>query len=274
MEFTPLFYSLNIKQGCWARVWLNDLPLSKGIYIGPETASSVINHFLVPGENEVAVELLKVRPPDNANMDVARVKQDQFELLFYKIRNLGAPESEPILRNDICHVRYPNFMEGAPQEHQRIPFYFQGKFKPEVEVASPVFESAPEDSFGCDGTPELQQAVTRVFDLLENRDWDGFLDELELKFTHAQGVYPGEVKHTYAYKRKLFHEEMFPYVPVPERLSMADLHFQPLRGGRVAYVTKKDGGYAMNARCEKDPKTFIRTDFLFVKHQDRWRVFA
>ena len=70
-------------------------------------------------------------------------------------------------------------------------------------------------------------------------------------------------------------EELLAYEPAPGGpLDLSALHFESRRGGRVAFVTRHDEGYALDVVCEKDPKRRIRTDLLMVQHGGRWRVFA
>lgn len=272
---TPIFFSLRLKRDCWARVRLNDLPLYKGNYIGPDSISGPCNNLLVPGENELAVELLKINEVTEPYLDKELAVKDTFVFELYEVTNPKASDEAKLERRIVKDVRYPQMLDNAPDDRfKRVPFFYRDTFDPGVDIATPPFVDAPRAAFDCDGNHELYEAVRRIHQTLEERDWDGFLDEIALKLRHGERALEGETAQTVASKRQTFKDELFPYDPRPLPLDLNELHFEPRRGGTVAFVTRKDGGYALSAPCAKDPKRQLRTDLLFTQNQGRWRVFA
>jgi len=56
----PIAYSLLIQSNVWAKLYINDLPLLLGRREGGHTRADLINHLLIPGVNELTIELLHV----------------------------------------------------------------------------------------------------------------------------------------------------------------------------------------------------------------------
>jgi len=254
----------------WARVYLNDLLLYRSPYVGPDSRSGPANYLLVPGENELSIELLQTKKP----LEGKHV-QDALIVQLYTVNNLDAPETEALDRTVLVDLRFPQIWDAAPERFQRYPFYHRESFELELDLPEPVFAVAPKAEFGCSGTPELREAVERIYRLIETGDYEGLLDELSLKFQCGEQAYPGEDAQRAGVKMQQWREELFAYEPRPvEPLDLSLLHFEPRRGGSVADVTRHDDGYVIDAVCAKDPKRRIRTDLLMVQHQGRWRVFA
>jgi len=269
-----IFHWVQLHTGTWARVDINGIPLYRAPFVGPHSRSGPLNYLLVPGENVLEVELLKTREPNVHEGEVKHVKEAlMFQL--YTVNNPDAPEGEKLDRTMLLDVQYPKIWEDAPEEHQRFPFYHRQTFTLEHDLHTPPFVKAEPAAFECEGTPALREAVQRLYTALETKDYEGLLDELALKFASDEKACEGEDGQRAGAKMKNWREELFPYEPVPaEPLDMSMLHFEACRGGRVAYVTRHDEGYPLDAVCQKDPRRRVRTDLLMVQQGGRWRVFA
>jgi hypothetical protein len=271
MNRTPIFHSVMLQEDTWARVYVNDVPLYKGAFVGPDARSGPVNYLLRSGDNEVSVELLKTK-----KLHHAPHLKDAFFFELYEVMNpdVPNPETARIERRTILEIRFPEMWEQAREEHRRYPFHMRATFDPGVALHEPLFFRAEPASFGCEGTDELRAAVARLHNLLEVRAYEAFLDELALKLREDELALAGVDLQRAQNKRQTFREDLFAYEPRPAPLAPETLHFEPRAGGRVAFVTRHDGGYALDAVCEKDPKRRLRTDLLMTRHQGRWQIFA
>jgi hypothetical protein len=269
MSFTPVFYSMLVQDKCWARAWLNGLPLYKSPFFGPDSRSGTINPFLVPGENEVGVEVLKTKKLMHSPEMPSAVKIELYEVL-----NLDEPEEAKLKRRIFAKAEWPDMKNEVAEPHRRLPLWYKASFDPGVPVVRPPWLDAPRHDFDCAGTPELRDAVTRLHRAVEQNDADGFLHEISLKLEHYENSHPGIDHATRKAADDMFKNELFGYLPRVGPLDMGELHFEPLCGGRVAFVTRHDGGYALDAVCERDKKRRIEADLLLTVHKGRWQVFA
>lgn len=259
-----VFYSLTLKEGVWARAYLNDLPLYTG-EIGPNSRSGPINDLLVPGDNELTIELLRVpQPVHSPYLDGA------VELFFYEVLN---PNTTPLTTRVIHEVSFPAIYTSAPRERRHFPFLHRSRFEPGVDVHPPPWLAAPPAEIGCEGTPELREAVRRLHAAVDDSDADRFFQEIALKLDHQERAFEGHARATARAKREAFRADLFDLRLRARPLEIDALHFEPRAGGRVVSVTRP-GGYAIEAACLDDPGRRIRTDLLFTRYAGGWRVFA
>lgn len=270
MSCRIISYSLALDEHAWARVYLNDLPLYRSPFVGPDSRSGPINFMLVPGENEIRVELLKVKPP--ADPDTL---ENAFFVQLYETMNLDAGETVPLERRLLADVQYPTIWHQVEEAHRHFPFHYTTTFELDVELPRPLFLDAPVADFDCAGTPELRQAVERLYLAIERQDYDELLDLLSLRFACDERAFGGVQEQTAAAKRQIFRDELFAYEPmVSEPLDWSMIHFEPRLEGRVAYVKRHDDRFVLEAPCRKDPKRRIKTDLLLMQHEGRWQVIA
>ena len=263
---TPIFHSIGIKEGVWVRAFLNGLPLYKSAELGPNSRSGPVNDLLVPGENELSIELLHAPTPL-----YSPTLKGAVSLLIYEVTN---PDTTPLGKRVIEQAVFPQMWEDVPERFRRFPYFYRARFDPGVAIHRPAYLDAPSVSFDCDGTPELREAVRRVHSAIEQNDVDRFLQEIALKLHHAEKALEGEEWASVAQKSKGFRDELFVHHLIARPLVMDDLHFEPRADGRVAYVTRKDGGFALEAIARGDPKRRLRTDLCFTQYAGDWRVFA
>jgi hypothetical protein len=268
MTRTPIYHSILVKEATWARAYLNDLPIYRA-GIGPNSRSGPINDLLVQGENELTIELLHAPTPFHSPTLKGAVT-----FMVYESLNPDAPEGVPVKKRMIHEVVFPELWESAPAERRRFPFYHRSFFDPGVEIHPPPYLKAPSVSFGCDGTPELRAAVERLHASIADNDVDRFLNEIALKLDHYEQALEGEPNARASYKKDQFRNELFHYRLRPEPLDLRALHFEPRAGGRVAHVTRSDGGYVLAAVAQDDPRRRLQTDLLFTQYAGDWRIFA
>jgi hypothetical protein len=269
-----IFHWINLHRGTWARMDLNGVPFYRIPFLGPHSRSGPINYLLKPGKNVLEIELLKTGKPNPYENETKHVN-DAVKFQLYIVNNPDAGETVKLDRTMLLDVAYPDIWDKAEEKAQHFPFYHRQEFDLDYDLATPAFVDAPKAEFDCEGTPALRQAVQDLYAKLESQDYDALLDDLSFKFYCDERACEGEDGQRASVKMNQWRTEMFPYEPVPaEPLDMTMLHFEPCCEGRVAYVTRHDEGFPLDAVCRKDPKRRIRTDLYMMQHQGRWRVFA
>jgi hypothetical protein len=264
MRSSPVHYTLSLLKHTWARVYLNQLPVYTRPYRGPDSVCASVNELLVPGENEVAIELLDTYRPASGEPYRDAIRFQLFELVSV----------EPFETREIFDLRYPGIMLEAAERFRRLPLHYRRTFDPGVLVVEPPWMSAAETDFGCEGTAELRAAVARLHRALVEGDAEAFLDEISLKLSHGARAFPQDPDETVAAKRVVFREALFDGPLAVAPLDLDGLHFRPLHRGRVAYVNRYDGTPALSARRRDDPEVGLETDLLMTTQQGRWLAFA
>jgi hypothetical protein len=266
---TVVSHSVTLNHRTWANVYLNDLPVYRTPFVGPDSRSGPVNQYLLPGENEVTVELLARAAPDDKSVKHALI------FTLFVVNNLDAGPDETLDCTQLLDIRDPTIIDEAPERFRRFPFFHRQRFTLEVPVARPLFADAPPAEFDCRGTPDLRDAVERIYRAMENDAREAFLGEFALKFQCDEHAYRGEEAQRADVKREMLRSELLHYQPRPtSELDWSMIHFEPRFGGRVAYVTRHDHGYLLDAVCVKDPKRRIRADLMFIQHQGQWRAFV
>lgn len=254
----------------WARVYLNDVPVYRSPFMGPESRSGPVNHLLRQGENEITVELLRTSKQPGYEQT-----PDAFAFELYTVNNLDAPEGTALDRTLLSDVRYPKIFEDAPERFRRLPLFHRETFTIADPLPLPRFFEAPAAEFDCNGLPEQRQVVVDLHRRLAEGDSEGFLAELSLRFDCDERAYPGEARLGAGAKMQQWRDELFPYDLRPDGpLDLSKVHFEPRCGGRVAHVTRHDDRYVLEAACTRDPNRRLRSDLLMIQHGGRWRVFA
>ncbi len=267
-KITPIMFSVGVLGGVWARVCVNGLPIFKGRYIGPSSRSGDLNPYLKNGENELTIELRMIKHPEGHRLE------DAVRVQLYEVLNMDAPENEVLKTRDVVLAQYPQILDASEREHKELPFFYRTTFDPGIEgLPDPPYLDAPTAEFGCEGTPELRDAVARFVGALASGDHDDFLDQMKLKFTHGERSMRGFEEKTAAHKRRVFHEYFLQFGPKPAPLDMGELHFEPLHDGKVAFVTRHDGGYAVSASCERSNEHAMETDLLLTRVGRGWSIF-
>lgn len=266
MSKEPVLFVLNFKKGVLARAFLNDLPLDLGFVEGPDSMTGGANHWLIPGENTLTMEILRapLAPPPGAHPSEA----ESINMMLYTVKD--ATKSPPVI--DVRYrCAFPDMLSSVPEPLRRFPFYFKATFTLGVDIYSPLYLESPPAHFECEGTPELHAAVKAIHDAILARDIDAFLDLSSLRYAEFERAFWG-AQDASAAKRKEAARKFFSHPMRVKPLDLRLLHFEPRAGGRVALVSGADGQPAIEAIAEDDPVLRLRANILLTQHEGAWRV--
>lgn len=271
----PIFTNVRLADGVLARVYFNDLPLFQGVE-GPGgfSQNGGITHLCVPGENEVAVEILRAPPliggrveytpdprPDMAGKDL----NQSIEVFVFKRRAVGSPEPDMIL-----HFQFPDVWKNVPVEQRQVPYYYRARFDPDTIVPPLAFLAASPQEVPCEGTRELHDAVRELHAAFEQKSVAAMIDVMDLQmreYTASDPGYPGasRAEQISAFE-ELFENEIVVAPLVPELL-----HFTPRAGGRVVHVVRTDFRAVIDVKSVGVAQG-SRFDPVFTFHDGRWRL--
>lgn len=258
-----LFYSVNVKEASWARVYLNDLPLHAQSAPGVDSHSTSINQMLMNGENTLTVEVLAA--PEERGPGAVSVH-------FYTVID---PMTKPMKIATVHQFSFPEVLDTAAKpKDRRVPYHHESRFTFDNGGFSPIWASAPaEEEVDCRGTPELRAAVTELWESIERLDADKFLDLCELRLSEYERAHPG-VSQARADTRRDALRELFSYKPRLPPLDMSALHFASRANGRVVHVSREGGGHVLNAPAERDPRRRLKADLLYTRQLGAWRIWG
>lgn len=249
MEDTSYFY--RIAHGPWTRlrVHMNDVPFYRR---DPQeyaiTFTDGANHLLVPGENALTLEILEAPPHVTVIVEIT----------------IDNNHESPVLRID-----WP-MMEEAVPEARALPFTITARFTARGTSYRPAYLDAPPSHFWPEGTPEQHEVVRDFHAVMARGDTSGFVEAVGLKSEEYLRAYGGDPTCGKEAAREEAAEAFAKGVEV-RPLRMDDLVFEQRADGRVAYVTRRDGGKAVEA-VAGDGQRFA-TDLWLTRHNGAWRIF-
>lgn len=232
----PVYFQIMQSPAIAARISVNDVPFYRRAVDHNAAPAGPFNHFLIPGENVVTMELTEVPGvlPANviAGFDFKILREADDRVLF--------------------HQRWPDFAAQYPEDQRKLPIVHTRSFAPDVDSPKPVWWDAPLGHFPLEGTPEQHEAVRMLHDAYARGDADGFLAATDLKMQLHQRYY-GPIPETSppAARARVESQLREPWDVRP--LNVKELAFERHAGGRVAYVTRRDGGPALQALHKTDP---------------------
>ncbi|MBK8939871.1 MAG: hypothetical protein IPM79_20170 [Polyangiaceae bacterium] len=257
MAFVPYYYVLRHMPGLALRLALNDVPFYRGVVTFNKATNGPVNHALVPGLNTVRMDLAAA--PVNPDSPSARVVLD-FDVL--------EQEGDRLVHT----VRYPQLLERHEPKQRKLPLTHVETFEVEGDVPPPIWENSPREEFPESGTSEQLDCVFELWDAYKRQDIGAFLSATEVKLSDHQRYYgaapelaPAEAARTYGAKLR----EPWDVAPFEPH----ELSFERWADGRVAYVTRKDGGFALLATHKTDPGQRWRANLYLTKVDGRWRIF-
>ena len=269
----PYHFVVRFAEGVLGRAWLNDLPLHKVPTRGEESMTGGANHFLVPGTNRLALEILTL-PKAAPAQAPAEGKPAAGAPVMAKIYTIVDASSDPMQAHEIASVDLPIAAAGtSPAERPSLPLYHEVEFELPHPVSEPVYWRSPPADFSCAGTPELVAAVKEIHDALVRRDARRFLELMALRHESYSAAFPGEPAASVERQRGAL-ERFFAMDYVVKPLDLTKVHFEPRVGGRVCYVSGWDDQPVLEAATEEQPGPALRANILFTQHDGRWRVFG
>lgn len=245
--------------GVGARVLLNDLPIYKGFGQENITVTQFANHLLLPGDNTMTMDLFPAPRPAHAPSIEGPV--------VFTLR-LDVEEGTILHR-----VRWPDDMfEMLPDDKRVLPFSHTTRFAVDERIVRPIYWDKPPVDFPLEGNPALHAAVAEYVAALQKADVDAFMEVNSLKLAERQRANGDRPELAAGEQRK----KLVAYLSktwIVRPTSMEELVFENRAGGRVAYVTRADGGRAVEAVAADDPTETFAVDLFLTRHDGRWRVF-
>jgi len=259
MAVVPYWYKVHHGTGVAVRALLNDVLFYR--HSGSEnwTVSAPANALFVPGENILRIEILPTIVPAHSP----------------GIR--GPVEVKVMLDDDtdavaaMCRWEWSN-----PNKEPPLPTANFTVFRPSGDIAEPPWMRAPKERFGPEGTPELRDAVKKIYEAFVKRDIGAYMDANSLKMQTWQRAFPDNRHYDAAPLRAQLAANFQKEWIVPP-LDYDALIFESQADGRVAYVKRADGGKAIEATAkEQDPKGMqdgFATDLWLTQVDGVWKVF-
>lgn len=266
MKILPVLFAFRIRRGAVARITLNGLPVYKGVRAGPGFMTGTASHLVQPGENVIELEVHRA--------DLSGKPEGKADTVFFQ---LYTAENRPGgLADKTVHftLSFPDAWQEKDERFRRLPYYHRQAFLMDEDRPVPVqMRAAPQD-FGCGGTPELREAVREIHAAIAENDCARFLEAVALRFEEGERLYPGERSFVAASRRRFFQEEVFLHRFEAAPFDPDALHYEPRAGGRVAHVTRADGGFAIDAHIAGMPEERFSFDPWLTFHRGAWRMFG
>jgi len=261
MTTTPYFFTMHHGTGVATRAMLNDLPFYRGLGQKNLTVSGPANHLLLPGENVLTVEVYPAPRPATAPTIEGPV---EFEL---KLDDATAAT--------VHKLAWPDAWAALPVADRIFPFIHTSRFVVDDRLALPVYWDSPPARFGLEGLPGQHEAVREVYRSFVHSDVDAFFDANRLKLEERQRAYPDTGDFAAGTQREKlagYFGQEWDVRPI-DQIDLKELVFESRAGGRVAYVTRADGGRAIEAIAANDPSETFAADLFLTQRDGRWRVF-
>ncbi len=257
MAVVPLYYILRQMPGLTLRMALNDVPFYRRTVTFNSAANGPIRHFLVPGENTLQMELFASEV--NPKAPNARVVLDFV---------IAREEDDVVVHT----TRYPELLERHEPEDRKLPLLHRGTFEPPGEQLPPIWEKSPREVFPPEGTADQRAAVIELHEAYAQGDVGKFLEATRIKLEDYHRYYPdnGAVAPAML-AQKVASQLRQPWDVAP--LDPNDLVFERWADGRVAYVTRRDGGHALCAKHREDPQQEWLANLYLTRVDGRWRIF-
>ncbi|MEP7121894.1 MAG: hypothetical protein ABJE95_13320 [Byssovorax sp.] len=261
MTTTPYLMRMYHGTGVAVRASLNDLPFYRGDGQKNVTVTAPANHLLLPGENVLTLEVYKAPRPADA---LAIEGPVTFTLMVHE------PATPVVHRID-----WPSVWADMPIEERSLPLVHSSRFLADDRLPHPVYWDSPPARFDLRGTPEQHEAVREVYRAFQQGDADRFLEINRFKLEERQRFYPDTPELSTGFQRQDLRADLSRewHVRPLDQINLEELVFESRAGGRVAYVTRADGGSAIEAVAADDPRSTFATDLFLTLRDGRWRVF-
>jgi hypothetical protein len=175
----------------------------------------------------------------------------------------------------VHQIDWPTVWDQMPEVPRVLPFVHTSRFLVDDRLPHPLYWDSPPTRFDLRGTPEQHEAVREVYRAFQRGDADAFLDVNRFKLEERQRSYPDVREFSAGHQRSqiagYFGREWL--VRPVDQNHFEELSFESRAGGRVAYVTRIDGGSAVEAIAADDDTESFATDLFLTLRDGRWRVF-
>lgn len=258
-------YSFSLAHGplITVRATLGDLPFYRGRGAESAALTGPANHLLLPGDNVLTLEL------DAPSAAVAAALVEAPPHLSFALRI--DDEADTLVHS----VSAAELWAELPREQRKLPWKHVSRFHADSRVHRPACADSPRARFSRDGTPEQKEAVREVYRAFESGDPQAFLRAIKLELEERQRAYPGVVEHSAARRREAIaarFAKRWRIRPIDLR-NLKELSFESRLEGRVAFVTRRDGGAAIEAVAAEDPSNRVEMDLLLMRKGSSWKVF-
>ncbi|HHH10751.1 MAG TPA: hypothetical protein ENK23_01570 [Sorangium sp.] len=270
----PIIANARFREGALGRVFINDLPFFQGYEKDGFSVNSGINHLLVPGDNEVAIELLRAPSPRGGRLEftpdpdpkMAGIDVNQsVEVTVFRER---APNTGDI--EILCQMMFPDIWKDIDEKVRRLPYRHVMTFNPQVSVPELAFLSATPEVIPCEGTRELQTAVRELHQTFVDKDKQRAAAVMKLQmseYARANGNDHGSsLSEQLSALDTLFAE---PLVVAP--LQPEQLHFIGRAGGKVVHVERTNGEPVIDVKTIGKPQGHA-SDPVFTRLDGRWQL--
>jgi hypothetical protein len=270
----PVYGNFRFYPGTVCRVFLNDLPVFQGYEGNGFSHNGRVSHYLVPGENRLALEVLSAPPPRGGRLAYEPDPRPQMgerdlnqtvEIAIFK-----ESTSQPGEVEVIHQWMFPDLWKDVPEERRRVPYMHVATFDPGVKLDELAFLRATPQEVPCEGTPALHEALRELHAAFVARDADKLAELMQLQIAEFSQTYRGSGGSSRGDQlgaiAELVNEEI-----VVEDLDWTQLHFHARAGGRVVHVERLDRAPVLGVKTAGKPQGHA-SDPVFTFHEGRWRL--
>lgn len=261
--------------GTTCRLFINDIPVVQGFKGKGYSENGTISHYLVPGENELKLEILAAppprggrcayQPPEDPQMGARDLNQSVTATIFKEY-----PEEAGMDEGDfdiIYHCMFPDLWQHIPEDERQLPYMHVAKFTPGVHVEELAFIGAPMQEIPCEGTRELHDAVRDLHEAFLSGDASRLKDQMQLQIEEYDVAhYGGTVKDQHDSIEELLAEQL-----VVAPLDWEQMHFHARANGRIVHVERLDRQPILKVQTIGKPQGHM-SDPVFTHHQGRWQL--
>lgn len=235
------------------RALLNDLPFYRKVPIHHDGVSAPCVHWLVPGENTLALEVYGYdqTAPYESLVEASVRRMEEGDVL--------------------ARVGWPEMWERFPPEERKLPARDEVTFHLDDDIPPPLWQDSASETIPKEGTSELMSAVYALHEALERRDAARFVDLMSVKIDDM-ARYHGKTGLLDPREVELDFAERFKEPIVVDKFEPERLRFDARQKGRVVHVTRDDGRRALSFTNADETKGFILDPF-FVRRGGSWRLY-